>query len=149
MIAAVYDALLCLCYVEYSLSQQMTCIATGAFCLSALFREEMLSIPNQLYHDIQCTFIDTIYCIAKLHGSSPESSFYTAINGTNPAERFFGNCRMAYGHKNTDALELVNCARSIAACDGILQKHPDWVKKGWVARRLVLTTQIQATGNKT
>ena len=32
MIAAVYDALLCLCYVEYSLSQQMTCIATGAFC---------------------------------------------------------------------------------------------------------------------
>ena len=60
--------------------------------LLALFREEMRSIPNQLYHDIQCTFIDTIYCIAKLQGSSPESSFYTDINGTDPAQCFFGNC---------------------------------------------------------
>ena len=83
----------------------------------------MINTPTQLYHDIKCTFIDTVYCIAKLQIYSPESSFYTALNGTDPGERFFGNCYMAYGYKNLDALELVNCASSISACDEILKKH--------------------------
>ena len=67
-----------------------------------------------------------------------ETSFYTALNGTDPEERFFGNCRMSFGHKNLDAFELSNSASSIAMCDEILQKHPQWVKKSRVSRRLVL-----------
>lgn len=45
---------------------------------------------------------------------------------------------MSFGHKNLDAFELVNSSSSIALCDDILQRHPQWVKKGRISRRLVL-----------
>ena len=139
LVAAVYECLVCLySYVTCSLTEQVELIAKGASSLLALFREASFKIPNQLYHDIQCTFNDTVYCISKLQINAPDSSFYTSLDGTDPEERFFGNARMAFGHKNLDAYELSNSASSIAMCDDILQKHPEWVKKGRVSRRLVL-----------
>ena len=113
-------------------------MARGAICLLSPFREGTFNVPNQLYHDTQCTFVDKVFCVAKLQISASESSFYTALNGTDPGERFYGNFRMSFGHKNLDAFELANSASSIAMCDEILQKHPDWVKKSRVSRRLVL-----------
>lgn len=139
LVAAVYEGLVCLySYVSSSLEDQVRLIAKGASSLLALYREGSFRIPNQLYHDIQSTFIDTIYCIAKLQIKANDCSFYSCLNGTDPAERFFGNCRIVFGHKNHDAYELSKTSSSIAMCDGILQKHPEWVKKGRCARRLVL-----------
>ena len=104
MLASVYEAIMCMySYVNFSLTEQITTIAKGAVSLLVLQRNCILDIPTQLYHDIQCTLIDTVYCVAKLQISSPEASFYTALNGTDPEERWFGNVRMAMKHKNLDA----------------------------------------------
>ncbi|XP_066920943.1 uncharacterized protein [Clytia hemisphaerica] len=139
LVAAVYEAIICLySYAEHSLTDQVQFIATGASSLLALNREDAFKIPNQLYHDLQSTFIDTIFCIAKLQIDAPTQSFYTALNGTDPAERFFGNCRMSFGHKNLDAFELINSSSSISLCDEILSNHPKWVHKGRLSRKLVL-----------
>ena len=139
MVGAVYEAVICLySYVNMSLTEQISTVAKGAVCLLALNRSDRLVIPNQLYHDIQCTFIDTVFCVAKKQIHSPESPFYSFLNGTDPGERYFGNTRIAFGHKNLDSYELQNSASSISNCDAIMIKHPAWIKKSRVSRRLVL-----------
>ena len=139
LVVVVYEALVCMySYVTYSLTEQIQLISKAATCLLALFREETFTIPNQLFHDIQRTFTDTIYCVAKLQIHAPDRSFYTILNGTDHEERFFGNSRMSCGHKSLDAFELANSASSISMCEDILQRHPAWVKKGRMSRRLVL-----------
>lgn len=82
---------------------QVRLIGRGASSLLALNMNSAFSIPNQLYHDIQCTFIDTIYCIAKLQISAPEESFYTALNGTDPevcSSKSFRNIYLLNGTLN-------------------------------------------------
>ena len=139
MLASIYDAIMCLySYVNFSLTDQITTIAKAAVTLLVLIRESRLEIPAQLYHDIQCSFIDTVFCVAKLQINSPGASFYTALNGTDPEERYFGNVRMAMGHKNMDAYELMNIASSISKCDDVFIRHPEWVRKSQLSRRLVL-----------
>ena len=139
LLAAIYKAVLCLyTCVSYSLTEQIEAVAKGAISLLILNRAGLLTIPNQLYHDIQCTMEDIVYTVAKLQIHAPLVQYYTALIGTDPEERFFGNARLAYGHKNLDSFELVSSASSIKMCDEILQKHPQWVKKGRMARRLVL-----------
>ena len=138
MVAAVYEGLICLyTYVSSSLTEQTELVAKGAGCLFALFREQSFKIPNQLYHDIQCTYEDVVCSVVKLQIKAPGKSYHTAKSGTDPGERFFGNCRM-FSSTTLDAFEFSNSASAISMCDDILLKHPEWVKKGRIARRLVL-----------
>ena len=61
------------------------------------------------------------------------------LNGTDPAERYFGNSRLQYNGNKMDYLEFINCSKAIAACDDILiNKHPEWSKKSRVQRRIAL-----------
>ena len=46
---------------------------------------------------------------------------------------------MQYKSKVMNCLEMIDLSRSILACDNILiNKHPEWSKKGWVQQRLCL-----------
>ena len=139
MLGSVYDGIMSLfSYVDFSLTDQISTISKAAVSLLVLMRESRQVIPTQLYHDIQCTSIDAIYCVAKLQVNSPEASFHTDLNGTDPDERYFGNVRMAIGHKNLDVYELINMASSISNCDEVFARHPEWVKRSRVSRRLAL-----------
>ena len=82
-------------------------------------------ILAQLYHDIQATFIDAIFCCIKMQFYYPSKSLFWVRNGTDILERFFGNVSL---HMKTglDALEMINCATAMAACDETMTNHPDW-----------------------
>ena len=96
-------------------------------------------IPAQLYHDLQSTFIDALFSCAKGKKLFPESPLYFVLDGTDPLERFFGNCRMQHKRKGMNCLEMIDLSRSILACDNILvNEHPEWSNKGRVQLRLCL-----------
>ena len=139
LLAAVYEGLLCLySYMESYLSRQIQIISKAAYSLFHLFQMPKITIPSQLYHDIQCTFIDSVVCIAKLHIKCPDSQVYLVLNGTDTVERFFGDRRSMYKHNTFDALDLLYCANAISRCDNILIRHSEWVRKGRTSRRLAL-----------
>ena len=102
-------------------------------------KEKANFMPSQLYHDLQATFIDALFCCAKAKVFFPSKPLYLVLNGTDPLERFFGNARLSNRGNNTDALGLINIARSLSACDDLLiNKHPEWSTKSRSQRRIAL-----------
>ena len=102
-------------------------------------------IPNQLYHDVQSTFMDAIYCCAKMKIYAPSKSLFLVLNGTDVLERLFGNVRL---HVKTglDALEFINCVTAMIECGNIITQHPEWEKGSRCQDGFAWTTQIQQIG---
>ena len=140
LLANVYEGILALyAYVHLSLSQQVRMVSRASYSLLTLYRcENTTIVSSQLYHDLQSTFIDTACCVAKTQIRCPEQPMYTIRNGTDPAERYFGDARLLYKHNQLDALEVVYCSNAISKCSDILTRHPEWAKKGRASRRLAL-----------
>ena len=96
-------------------------------------------MPAQLYHDLQATFLDALFCCAKMKEHCPSEPLYLVLAGTDPEERWFGNVRMAFKGGNYTSLDMVNSARSTAAIDRILSvDHPEWTANSRTQRRLQL-----------
>ena len=94
-------------------------------------------MPNQLYYDIQSTFIDALYCCIKAYVYFPDKPLYLVQNGTDPLERWFGNARMVMSNQSDDSLSLIQSVAAIQHVDHILTvNNPDWVRKSRVSRRL-------------
>ena len=127
-------------FTEYSITEQIKAFSTATYILYYLYKEYKTSImPSQLYHDLQTSFIDALFCCGKSKEFCPNEPMYLVLDGTDLLERFFGNIRMRFKGGNYNTLEMINSARSMQACDKILMvDHPEWVKKSRVQRRLAL-----------
>ena len=135
-------------FVDISISEQIKSISVAAYLLFYLFKKNSTSLmPAQLYYDLQTTFIDAVFCCAKIKEFSPLEPFYLVLNGTDPLERFFGNVRMAYRGGNYNVLDMINSARSMAACDKLID-HQNWIMKNRVQCRLSLDYSSPGNWNK-
>ena len=128
-------------YAEYSLKDILKQNSLAAY-YSLLFlynKFDSALMPTVLYHDLQATFLDTFYSVCKAKHYFPNEPLYIVLNGTDPVERFNGTTRNQQNlGKNTTAMDLLNAARSIAACDQILLQNPELVSKSKVQSRLAL-----------
>ena len=112
---------------DTTIKKQIHAISNAGYILFHLFRIHGTNlIPSQTYHDLQSTFIDAIFCCAKMKIHAPSKALYLVLTGTDSLERFFGNVRLSC-KTGLDALEFINCA--MAACGEILSNHSDWEKK--------------------
>lgn len=141
MLADIFDGLLhFFVFSDVSIGEQITKVGKSAYLLYHLYQKHKTSLmPSQLYHDLQATFIDFLFCCAKSKELCPSEPFYSVQNGSDSAERWFGNVRLVYKGSNFTALDMVNAARSTSAADMILTvKHPEWNSSSRVQRRLNL-----------
>lgn len=127
-------------YVDKDISSQLVAFSCAAHTLFYLTRSSPTKIiPNQLYHDLQSTFIDALFCCAKGHLFFPDNPLYLVKNGTDVLERLFSLLRMKVKNAALDYLTLLHCISSLLRCDHILNvKHPDWSRKSRLATRLCL-----------
>ena len=114
-----------------SISEQIKSFSVASYTLLYLYQHNRTKLmPSQLYHDIQATFLDALFCCANGKVYFPTIPLYLVINGTDPLDRLFGNIRMANNCNNMDTMGLVNTAQAMAACDNlVVNKHPEWSKK--------------------
>ena len=133
-------------YTEHSISEQLKSISTASYLLYYLYNEHKTKIiPTQLFHDLQATFQDALFCCAKAKEYCPTEPLFLVLDGTDPTERYFGNVRMRFKGGNYSTLEMINASRSMTECDRILMEHPDWCKKSRLQRRLALDYSNPAT----
>ena len=129
------------CYPDLGIDEQIRAFSKASFMLLILKRENPDIVPNVLYHDLQATFKDAIYCSSKMKLLCPEEPLYLVKNGTDSLERYFGNLRIMNKNNSIDYLEFLN---SSSATRGLgfmtTEKHPDWAKTsgGRMQRRLCL-----------
>ena len=132
VLADVFNGLLSL-YVdsEIDIKEQILDFSVGAYSLFYLyFGHSTKLIPNQLYHDLQSTFIDALFCCGKAKIYFPDKPLFLVLKGTDPLERIFGVARMKNKNASMDYLTLVQCFASMIKCDEIMTvKHPEWSKK--------------------
>ena len=125
--------------MEASIKKQISSFSKASYSLFYLYRESSNIIPNQLYHDLQSTFIDALFCCAKAHVYFPGKPLFLVLNGTDPLERIFGVLRMKNKNNSMDYLMLLHCINSMVRCDELLtMKQTDWSKKGRSSQRLCL-----------
>lgn len=116
------------CYTHLSLESQLRKVSHAAHVLLSMTRSFKV-IPNQLYHDLMATFSNVIITAAKYKVYDPMEPLYLFLLGTDPLERLFGNVRVKYGVNSVDHLGLIDAARSLSACQEVLEKHQEWTKK--------------------
>ena len=141
MLANVFEGVLSFyVYVDKDISSQLLAFSYAAHSLFYLTRSSTTKIlPNQLYHDLQSTFIDALFCCAKAFLFFPDKPLYLVKNGTDVLERVFSLLRMKVKNAALDYLTLLHCISSLLRCDHILNvKHPDWSRKSRLAKRLCL-----------
>ena len=141
LLANVYEGLISFyVYTDLDIEKQIVRFSVAAHSLFYLSRcEPVKVIPNQLYHDLQTTFIDAIFCCAKAQVYFPDKPLFLVLNGTDSLERIFGILRLKVKNASMDYLTLLHCIGSMLRCDEILTtKHPDWSKKSRNSRRLCL-----------
>ena len=141
MLANVFEGVLSFyVYLDKDISSQLVAFSLAAHSLFYLTRSNATKIiPNQLYHDLQSTFIDALFCCAKAKLFFPDKPLYLVKNGTDSLERVFCLLRMKVKNASLDYLTLLHCIGSLLRCDHILnEKHPDWSRKSRLARRLCL-----------
>ena len=127
----VIDGLLTLyCTKQLSLKEQLTKISTAMHVLLSLQRCSSI-VPNVLYHDLMVTFENAFLVACKFQINDEDRPCYLMLCGTDPLERLFGNMRVKLGHNTVNHLGMVNAARSINACQNVLENHPDWNKKNY------------------
>ena len=140
LLSNVFEGLLCF-YTDTTISikKQITLFSEASYSLFYLRSKHTSMIPNQLYHDLQSTFIDALFCCAKAKVYLPNEPLFLVLSGTDPLERIFGVLRMKNRNASMDYLMLLHCINSMVKCDEILtMSHPDWSKKGRSSRRLCL-----------
>ena len=136
----VFEGLLCF-YTDKTISikKQITRFSEACYSLFYLRSKHTRVIPNQLYHDLQSTFIDALFCCAKAQVYFPNELLFLVLGGTDALERIFGVLRMKNSNASMDYLMLLHCINSMVKCDEILtMSHPEWSKKGRSSRRLCL-----------
>ena len=141
MMHLIINGMLCLyAFVKDSIEDQLKKVAAAAHMLFALHREYNGKLfPNQLYHDLQSTFINFFFCAAKYKIHHLDEPLYSILLGTDILERLFGNYRLKMDVNSLDALELIYTTRAITKCEEILESHPTWVSNsGEVMDRLSL-----------
>ena len=107
------------------IKKQINTFSESAYVLFYLYRKSGTKlIPAQLYHDIQVTFIDAIFCCTKMQIYCPSKPLFLVQNGTDILEQFFVNVIL---HMKTE-LDALECATAMAACDEIMANHADWQK---------------------
>ena len=122
-----------------TIQTQLEKMSLGAHILFVLQRELKSFLSNQLYHDIQCTFMDAFYCAAKYKEYHPDEPLFIMLCANDVLERYFGNVRLKYKHSIVDNLELIFATRAIQLCGEMMVKHPDWFAKNRsVMQRLCL-----------
>ena len=95
--------------------------------LFALHREYNGKLfPNQLYHNLQSTFINFFFCASKYKIYHPDEPLYSMLLGSDILERLFGNYRLKKGVNSLDALELISTTQAITKCEEMLESHPRW-----------------------
>ena len=115
-------------FVTDSIEDQLKKVLAAAHMLFALHREYNGKLfPNQLYHDLQSTFINFFFCAAKYKIHHPDEPLYSILLGTDILERLFENYRLKKGVNNLDALELIYTTQAVTKCEEILESHPTWV----------------------
>ena len=125
------------CFPDLGIDEQIRSISKASFMLLFLKRENPDLLPNVLFHDLQATFKDAIYCSSKMKLLCPEEPLYLVKSGTDPLERYFGNLRVMNKNNSIDYLEFL---KSSSATRGvgfmITEKHPDWANayKGQLLR---------------
>ena len=120
--------------------EQIKSFAEASFILMILKRLNANVIPNQLFHDLQATFQDAIFCCSKLKLLCPSLPLYLVRNGTDPLERYFGNVRIVNHNNSIDYLEFLNSSSAVKGIDFMINdKHVTWGRgKGKVSSRLCL-----------
>ena len=74
-------------FTDKSISEQIKSFSTAAYLLYYLYGQHKTSLmPSQLYHDIQMSFIDAVFCCAKAKEYCPNEPFYLLLDGTDLAE---------------------------------------------------------------
>lgn len=127
-------------HTDATMVEQIKMISTASYLLFYLYTEYKTEImPSQLYHDLQTSFQDALFCCAKSKEYCPLEPLFLLLDGTDLVERFFGNVRLRFKGGNYSALEMINAARSMTECTKILMvKHPEWATKTRFQRRLAL-----------
>ena len=115
-----------------NIKSQIVSFSLASYSLFYLYSGHSVKIiPNQLYHDLQSTFIDALFCCAKAKIFFPNDPLYLVLNGTDPLERIFGILHIQMKNLGMDYLPI--------KCDKLLSyKHLDWLKKSRSSRRLCL-----------
>ena len=84
-------------FTEFSIADQIKSISTAAYLLFYLFQNQSTSImPSQLYHDLQASFQDALFCCAKAKEYTPDQPLYLMLDGTDLLERFFGDMSLNF-----------------------------------------------------
>ena len=128
-------------FPDISVSDQIQRFSMASFMLLCLKREHPHIVPNVLYHDIQATFQDALFCCCKIKILCPEKPFYSIRNGTDGLERYFGDLRLLNKNTSIDYLEFVHASSSVKGIGYMTtEKHPDWAptKDGRTQTRLCL-----------
>ena len=129
LLAIVTEGILSIfCLVTLTIEEQLTNISAAAHVLILLRGKGKNShiIPNQLYHDLQSTYL-------------PDLPVFLILLGSDSFERLFGNMRMKFGATGMDSLHLIFCSHAMKECQDILEKHPSWTRStGKTMKRMCL-----------
>ena len=127
-------------YTDASLVDQLESISEAAHTLLGLYQmSDLPVIANQLYYDLQSTFVDALFCGVKASIYFPDKPLYLVQNGTDPLERTFARGRMVLNNQTDDALSLTNALSTIEEVDSVLtEKHPEWQHKTRAGKRVAL-----------
>ena len=127
-------------FTDISITDQIKSFSTASYLLYYLYTEHKTSLmPSQMYHDLQTSFQDALFCCAKSKEYCPTEPIFLLLDGTDLVERFFGNVQPRFKGGNYNTLEMINCAWAMVVCDRILMvDHPEWVNKSRMQQRLVL-----------
>ena len=125
-------------YVDYGIEDQLKAISKASHTLLFLYRKYVKVVPNVMYHDLQGTFQNIFFCVAKYKVYHPHSPLFLMLLGTDVLERLFGNMRMKL-KSGFDNLDIIYCSRAMEEVERIMESHPSWVSSmGKVMRRLAL-----------
>ena len=148
-LSLVIDGLLSFfCFTELGIKEQLTNISTSMHVLLSLQRGLNI-FPSVLYHDLMATFKNAFLVACKFQINDETLPCYLMLCGTDSLERLFGNMRVKLGHNSVNHLGLINAARSINACQNVLEHHPEWTKSSHkLSGRLALDYSNTATWNE-
>ena len=140
VLTSVFEVLLAF-YIDpqITIKKQLSLFSEASHSLFYLYHCNKNVLPNQLYHDLQSTFLDALFCCAKSKVFFPDKPLYLVLNGTDPLEPIFGILRMKNKNASMGYRMMTHCISSMTKCDELLtMAHPDWSKRLRLSGRLCL-----------
>ena len=78
-------------FTDISITDRIKSFSTASY-LYYLYTEHKTSLmPSQIYHNLQTSFQDALFCCAKSKEYCPTEPIFLLLDGTDLVERFFGN----------------------------------------------------------